>query len=271
MAGIVRNPRAGYIQDFFNAFIESSRRDPYLGDVAKGYTSHDDGWGIGSIGLARSKPSLIYHRSILPLFHTHSLHELYFILRKMSVYDTIYFIIHARKASRGEPYGVEYTHPFKYEIPCGLVFFAHNGGIRKKDLAEKIGVNPWTRVDSDIAGLFIARTISECGIDGLDECIKHAYETLAGYTIENSALNTSLLVLCGPQVKLYASYYHPKKPEEDDQSLSRYYELIAFESEDYIIVSSSTLQLYLGNYRPRTLEEGLYEVTDRGVSRILRF
>jgi len=268
LAAIGLNPRGGWLTDVFKAFVESSRRDDYLAKLTEGRSfSHDDGWGIAGVGIAGSEYAVLYHRSLLPIFHSHSEAELEFILDRLRRYDKIYFISHARKSSRREPYGEEFVHPFKYEFEKGVAWFAHNGGVDKRSLGKVLKVNHLLRVDSDIAGLFIVDRLSKCTSE-IGECVADAYKELTGYVPEGGALNTLLLLLSETGPRLYVSYFYKEATKGIDRLYRDYYKVFSLESDDYIAVSSSTLLNYYNTSNVRELEEGLYELSERGLRKL---
>lgn len=268
LAAVGLNPRGGWLTDIFKAFVESSRRDDYLARLTGGRSlSHDDGWGIAGVGAAGPEYAVLYHRSLLPIFHTHSRAELELIVERLRRYDKIYFIAHARKAGRREPYGEEFVHPFKYEFGKSVAWFAHNGGVDKKSLGKVLNVNHLSRVDSDIAGLFIVDKLSKCTGE-IGECVADAYEELTRYVPEGGALNTLLLLLSESGPRLYVSYFYKETAREVDRLYRDYYKVFSLESDDYIAVSSSTLLNYYNTGNVRELEEGLYELSEKGLRKL---
>ncbi|MGC9012201.1 class II glutamine amidotransferase [Thermogladius sp.] len=249
------------------AFVESSRFDEYLSRLTNGRAySHDDGWGLAGVGVVRSDFAVVYHRSLLPLFSPPSIVELQLLLDRLKRYDSIYFIAHARKSSRSEPYGLEYTHPFKFELGGGVFWFAHNGGLDKKSLAKMLGVNPWVHVDSEVAGMYLARRLSECE-SGPEDCLLDAYRGLVEYT--TSGLNTLLLLLSGESPRLFVTHFFKKTGDgARDEALREYYQLYLLEDGHLKAVVSSTVTRYYGGGGFKPLDEGLYELGLNGLRRV---
>ncbi|AFK50575.1 hypothetical protein TCELL_0150 [Thermogladius calderae 1633] len=249
------------------AFVESSRFDEYLSRLTNGRTySHDDGWGLAGVGAVKSGFAVVYHRSLLPLFSASSLAELQLLLDRLKRYDSVYLIAHARKSSRSEPYGLEYTHPFKFEVGGGVFWFAHNGGVDKKSLAKLMGINPWVHVDSELAGMYLARRLSECK-SRLEDCLLDAYRGLVKYT--TSGLNTLLLLLSGENPRLFVTYFFKKTGDRArDGALKEYFQLYLLEEGGLKTVASSTVAKYYGGGGFQPLDEGLYELGLGGLRRI---
>jgi glutamine amidotransferase len=262
-------PNEGLIKEIVGAFVESSRRDPYLERISGGKLSaHDDGWGSAALGLFRGKPTLAFHRSIEPIFYENSKSAIDLLVKKASKYDSLYLLLHSRKGSPGEPYGLDYTHPFMRISERCVGWFAHNGGANKEELAKKLGVNPWIRVDSELLGYYLLDNVFTCVESGgnVDECVKRAYEDAVHYVVEGSALSTVLLLLVDSQIHLYATHY-TRNVESNERK--QYFATIAYEGEGFSLAGSITIKEYLTpRGKIRYLEPGVYRVEPSGVIKI---
>jgi len=253
------------ISDVLAAFVESNRFDPYLERVSGGrYYSHDDGWGLAAVGYGEN-PSVIYHRMIEPIYYESSLRMLDLIAKRLQRYSEVYLLLHARKSSRNEPYGGEYVHPFMRLLENGAIWFAHNGGAMKNELARELGVYPWVRVDSELLGYFIMGAIDEClsSGGGLDNCVGDAYVKGLNYIPSGSGYNTGLLALVGREASLYLSHRVVGNPS---QELMDYYSMVSYASREVLIAGSITIRNYLPKKITRHLNEsiiepGVYKVT----------
>ena len=258
-----KNLSEDLIKLLVDAFIESSRHDAYLEKIADSRVyAHDDGWGLIAIGLVDNKPTVAYHRTIEPIFHESSKYILSLFVRRISRYDSTYLALHSRKASRREPYGLEYTHPFMRISERGAAWFAHNGGANKTELARRLGVNPWLRVDSELLGYYLMEIALTCTDSGghVDECVKKAYSEAKNYVVERSALNTTLLILVEDKVSLYVTHYIRGVVNEDTKL---YYTIIAYSENNVTFAGSITILNYLPlTYREKamTLKPGVYRV-----------
>ncbi|AFL67014.1 class II glutamine amidotransferase [Desulfurococcus amylolyticus] len=255
--------------EVLNAFIESSKRDPYLERVSGNrYSAHDDGWGIAVVGYG-DNPSIIYHRMIEPIYFENSLRVLDLINKRIQRYKEVYLLIHSRKSSRNEPYGLEYTHPFMRLMENGALWFAHNGGAKKEELARELGVYPWIRVDSELLGYYIMGNIGDCLSinDDLDECVRDAYVKGLKYIPENSGYNTGLLALTSRNTSLYISHKVAGNPS---QALLDYYKIVVYTSDEAVIAGSITIKEYLPSkvseqFKTWFLEPGLYSIRGKEI------
>jgi glutamine amidotransferase len=251
------------IKLFIDAFVESSKYDVYLEKITGGRVyAHDDGWGLIVLGLVNNKPTVAHHHAIEPIFHERSKYILSLFEKRISKYNSIYLTLHARKASKKEPYGLDYTHPFMRMSERCVAWFAHNGGANKIELAKKLGVNPWVRVDSELLGHYLMDIALTC-IDGggdVDECVKKAYGEVKSYVTERSALNTTLLLLVDDKISLYITHYIRGTVDENTKL---YYTIIAYSENNVTLSSSITILNYLSpTHREKALllESGIYRV-----------
>ncbi len=259
------------IRTLVEAFIESSRHDDYLKKITSDKVySHDDGWGLIALGLIDNKPTLAHHHSIEPIFEEYSKHILDLFIKRISRYDLLYLILHSRKSSRREPYGLEYTHPFMRISERCAGWFAHNGGADKGELARVLGVNPWLRVDSELLGHYVMNNVFNCVESGnnIDECVRATYNDAKKYVLEGSALNTSLLLLVDSEIHLYVTHYTRNVTSSDRK---QYYAIVAYTEDGLSLAGSVTLADYLPpKYRDKiiSLEPGIYRVEPSRVFKI---
>ncbi len=243
--------------EFIHKFIDASENDVYLQKISS-RKSHGDGWGLAAIGLTDGEPVVIFHKTILPIYHDLSRDEIELFIERMNRYDQLYLLLHARLSSRREPYGERYTHPFEVLYDDLAIWFIHNGGVDKKELGKTLGLNPIYYTDSWIAAYYIAKYLRQCIVkpEDMDNCVVRAYDELLKYTL--SALNTGLLLLYGNNIRLYTSYYlSPSK--RGDENLINYYQLHYLKLRELASIGSSTLKHYIDK-RLESLEMGLYRL-----------
>ncbi|MEM4558252.1 MAG: hypothetical protein QW251_05615 [Desulfurococcaceae archaeon] len=259
-----RKPDHTTLKTFIEAFVESNRYDHYLASLApdKSVASHDDGWGLVAVGLVDNTPTHAYYKTVEPIFHENSRRILELYTKKMASYDEVYIIVHARKASRREPYGPEYAHPYMMMSDSGIAWFAHNGGADKKLLAEKLGVYPWVRVDSELLGYYVMDNVLSCvgGEGSVDNCVVEAYLAAKHYVVKNSALNTALLVLHEDKPHLYITHW---VREPKTQQHLKYFEMISLLSDAMTFGGSISIREYLPeSYAEKlsSLEPGVYRL-----------
>ena len=149
-------------------------------------------------------------------------------------------ILHARKASKGEPRGVMHAHPYIEGIAARdgyrLIALAHNGGVDKKPLAKLIGVDPDAYTDTHILTLWLIKQL----IHGKD--IEHILKEAYKYT--RTALN---LVIANIEVKkelkatLYAYSFISERIKDEDRL--EYYKPVFFKASGVEGFISSTVKL----------------------------
>lgn len=256
--------------DFINAFIRSSEYDHYLTMISRARKSHGDGWGLAGIGLIHDEPTILFHKDILPIYHSLSRDIINLFINRIKRYDEIYLILHARLSSIKEPYGMIYAHPYEARIgEKGFLWFIHNGGIDKIRIYREAGVEtPYYYTDSWIASLYIARNLSRCiekTVD-IDNCIVEVYEKL----VENvlSALNTGLLVYLENKPFLYASFYY-KNFDELDSRKKDYYQLKTYSSKTLNLVVSSSIDYYIKHVK--NIQQGIYKILPDKIIKIVNF
>lgn len=255
------------------AFVKSSEHDRYLEKASGGKSlSHDDGWGIAAIGLVGGKPSIIQHRSIRPVFDTESLRMINLIVSRLKRYEEAVLLIHSRKASRSEPYGEEYLHPFITLLENGATWFAHNGGADKLRLASLLGVYPWIRVDSELLGYFLIEKIGDClgEQEALDQCVVKAYDSSKEFIPSCNGFNTGLMMLLGNNPHLYLTHWVGQPCS--DQVLLDYYKIATFRIADSLAAGSITILDYLPQDSSISeitiLEPGLYKASKTSFVRL---
>ncbi|WP_448578605.1 class II glutamine amidotransferase [Thermosphaera sp.] len=258
------------------AFVKSSEHDRYLEKASGGKSSsHDDGWGMVAIGLAGGKPSVLQHRSIRPVFDVESLRMINLLRSRLKRYDEVVILIHSRKASRNEPYGEDYLHPFITLLENGAAWFAHNGGADKLKLANLLGVYPWIRVDSELLGYYIVEKIDDClrNGSGLDECVAETYDSSMEFIPSCNGFNTGLMMLLGNNPYLYSTHWVGQPCS--DQALLDYYKIVAFKIGDSMVAGSITILDYLPQDSSISeisiLEPGLYRVLKTGLTRLKKY
>jgi len=196
------------------------------------------------------------------------------VIEKLSGYDLAYLVLHSRASGRSEPYGVEYSHPYRVDTVFGAIWFAHNGSVDKHRLSQKLGqVVPWLYTDSQLLAMYIARSLERCvkQVDDLDNCVSEVYRESLEYVPKLSALNTALLILFKDSVHLYTSFY-VNGWEECEECRKRYYQLYTVVKNGVAAIASSTLKLYVGReleFNP--LEQGVYSVEVERVRLVDRF
>ncbi|MEM0000041.1 MAG: hypothetical protein QXP03_01675 [Desulfurococcaceae archaeon] len=254
-----------------NSFVLSNEYDPYLERVSRGkHKSHDDGWGLVAAGLLKEQPVVAHHKSLEPIYYESSRRVISLFSKKISEYQPLYLVLHARKASAKEPYGIDYVHPFMRLTDNGAAWFVHNGGADKRALAEKLGVYPWIRVDSELLGHYVMDYVLTCaeGGENVDTCVVEAYSEAKNYVLSGSALNTVLLVLFKDSPYLYLTHWL-REPRDDN--LKEYYTIVAYSGDGAVFAGSITIKEYLPGDMSGSvyaLEEGIYRLKPEKLTKI---
>ncbi len=151
------------------------------------------------------------------------------------------FIVHARRASRGEPRGSIHAHPYVCTVhlrnkPLQL-YLAHNGGVNKYELAqqlESVELDHSKYTDSNVLLIWLAEQLEQ-GKELID-----AISDSTIYVKSGSALNLGVLVYEPEDVRLYlVGYVHPEAGKNEDRK--RYYRpFIALAKEEGLIAFASS-------------------------------
>lgn len=260
-----------YLYDIMRAFVLSNMHDPYMAKLtgSKSY-SHDDGWGLVATGYVHDQPTSAFYKSVEPVFHESSIKILKLFVKRIINYKPLYLIIHARKASPMEPYGVEYAHPYMRLSENGVAWFMHNGGAYKTAIAEKLGVNPWIRVDSELLGYYLMDNILSCAEGGndLDSCVVEAYVEARNYVVKGSALNTALLLLFRNKPYLYITHWLREVSEDVKRD---YYTIVAYKSQRLIFAGSISIKEYAPTFIANNivrLDPGIYRLEPGDIVKI---
>ena len=249
-------------RELLDVFTKMSEYDVFLEKITSGRRkSHGDGWGLAGVGVIRDTPAILFHKSILPIYHSVSRDVLELFMNRIKRYETVYLVIHARLSSASEPYGERYTHPFEVEIgdSGNYLWLVHNGGVNKRELGKEIGLtNPYYYTDSWVTALYIARYLEKCvsSPDDIENCIVTAYTGITKYVVEGSALNTGLLLFWNGKPYLYTTYYYREGGKDGDRK--EYYQLHMYIDEHNGVIASSTIRNYIDNVKP--VDNGIYRV-----------
>lgn len=173
------------VHELFSGLKRACSNDPSLDAVAPGCSRHCHGWG----SVIHADNGLFHYRT------SRSIYDDDVTLPKLE--GKIHAIFHGRYASKPDLAGHIFSHPFMRATDDGVIFFAHNGGVKVPDLPER-------KVDSEWA--------MEQAAAGRN--IEQALPLLKEHT--GSALNLLILTIGrdrGAQPLLqYFHYFKPKEP-----------------------------------------------------------
>ncbi len=203
------------IETLLEGLAEAAESDPLLSG-----RSHSDGWGAAVVNEEY-------------VFEIHGLKPIYGdpAYKRLTEYmeDNTYVLIHARRASPGQPRGLLHTHPYHFHGEAGVdVWMAFNGS----------ALNPsgGYRTDAYMIGEELA---DKCGglsdVKLLRECIFREYEGIIDRV--KSGGNLALLATDGfaTELCLYP-YYKTGRPR-----YRRYYTHYLWINEDISFIGSSSI------------------------------
>ncbi len=144
-------------------------------------------------------------------------------------------LFHARRAGRGEPRGSLHAHP--YIVPAtklghAILALMHNGGVEKKALAGRLGVDPGLYTDSNLLALWMASNLTS------EEDLEALLDEARGYT--KSALDV-VIALLRWRGRLEASMHIYSYIASGDPLRLEYYKPILFKAEGTEGYISSTI------------------------------
>jgi len=239
-----------------NAYRKAVWYDPLLEKI-RGVRSHCEGVGVVIASATNGSWRIYYERFDANeyagdscMVNLSALDAIIERVREIVVgggWDRLVVMMHSRRASRGEPRGTLYAHPFHYSVigSHGAIdlFFSHNGGVDKNQLANTLNIRGPLNVYSDsfLAGLFLSNMLSK----GYD--ITTATRRLSSFVKSTSALNLNILALSSDGVKTRVKAYVVGllgHKAEKDPNLRAYYEPILVRGRGLIGYVSSTVKDY---------------------------
>jgi predicted glutamine amidotransferase len=190
---------------------------------------HEDGWGC----VLCSSGGTSYERRTNAIFREDD--DLV-----PDISGTTCAIFHARQASDKAMIGDrKYSHPFREQTEDETVFLAHNGSLRKRDVAAELSppVDSEGKVDSEIGLKYVlqerrrGRTLNE------------AAEELQRFVRRNRALNLLMLEVpkSGPPELYVKHYYMQDLSNSKEKDRTDYYNLHYQRLSGGVAVFSSTL------------------------------
>ncbi len=228
--------RAEIMREILEALLKVATHD-VIGTLSGVDENHPDGWGIYYLNITRGIKMLF--KSSNAVFREEETYKrlVNIVLETCNRQDKCVLLAHVRAASEGEPLGVEHSHPYTYTSRRGIeVVFAHNGAVYKRDLADKLQVDPLNFTDSYIAGLYLTSCIDQG--KSIEETLR---ELMQFYT--KTALMTVTVLNKGNTVEVYVTSHVTEKYAHRIS----YYRLVRVDvdSEDTRIYMSSSIAYYL--------------------------
>ena len=201
------------LMQLYSALKKAAEHDPIAERLGVGFKRHGDGWGYV---IAGDDGSLYHYRTSRAIYE--DLHEVPKITGNFSA------IFHVRKASDNTTIRPSFSHPLLEDNERELIFFAHNGSIKKEPLAKELGFDG-VAIDSELAAKLFAR-------DGI-KCMRLLEKNT------ESALNLLIMRIDRKTGKVKINYknYYVKKDR------SEFYDLYYKKLDNGRAVYSSTLDL----------------------------
>ncbi len=170
-----------------------------------------------------------------------------------------YLVMHARRASPGEPRGSIHAHPYIIthlgESGSRQYFLVHNGGVDKNAIATELlqeSIDTSLVTDSNVLAEALLRGWDG---EGLEE-FKRRFKMLLSHV--RTALITATLAVSVKGARIIATSY---VREDLTPARHRYYETYLVRAKGFIAIASSTVCEYLEETKPG-LERKLLEDID---------
>ncbi|OWJ54561.1 hypothetical protein Pdsh_05895 [Pyrodictium delaneyi] len=271
VAGVAWNREgSGTLAELIRLLAKAASNDPYLAAITGGEARHCHGLGFLLVLGIGTSWRVIYERFDAL---THDIDEeeacqanldvlrgiVEHVAGLISTSERAYVIVHARRAGRSEPRGSLNAHPFvvTLEQPEASLelYLAHNGGLHKDVLGERLGVNPSAYTDSHLLAMYLVRRL-QMGVS-LSDAIAEAREfTKSGLDLAIALLDRGAN---GVKPTLYLVGYMKPGLDENRQ---KYYEPIGFLGDGTAGYVSSTIRdLAIDKGLPLKFERiwGVYE------------
>ncbi len=149
-------------------------------------------------------------------------------------------ILHARRASRGEPRGTLHAHPYIHGVAARAGYkiyaLAHNGGVDKQRLSMLVGVDPTSYTDTHVFMTWLVRRLSY-GVK-LEEALEEAKQYVR--TALDIVLAEAAPKPNGLEVRLHLYGYIVKDLDEERRE---YYRPLFFDAGDAKGYISSTVKM----------------------------
>lgn len=221
------------ILEVLHELTRISRYDPLL--PGKNVGGHENGWGLCIYDHVLK--GMVYYKSGNPLHTQPRIAER--IIHSLVCPCT--GIIHIRRASKGEPLGVNSAHPFIGEVDGAIIALAHNGGIDKYSLAKELGLDGNLNNVSDTYMYFklLLREYDRC--HDIVNALRSTTTLLLTKNLVKSTINSVVLYVYEGDVKVYVveDWEHFKDDKRE------YYRIDYAVKEDIVVAASSTLHRLL--------------------------
>ncbi|MEB3844557.1 MAG: hypothetical protein LRS48_02605 [Desulfurococcales archaeon] len=267
------------------ALVDAARRDPYLERLTGGKArSHCHGYGYVLItSHTRGPPWRVRYEkfdSYTPGEDRDPGRACRSNLERLeeaveSVSQTLlgaeraYLILHARRAGRREPRGTVHAHPYHETVhtrdgPVEM-WLAHNGGLKKDELAGELGVEAASYTDTGLLAAWIARRAEE---DKEDKKIAKALGE--GYKHVKSAYIVAVLTLASKPSQDPGLLLAVGLPgwKEKEAERADYYRPLLYRSDGIFAYASSTVEIYGENHGLE--KKGFSEITVGKGPKIIR-
>lgn len=210
-----------------------SRYDPLL--PGRNVGGHEDGWGLCIYDYALG--GIVHYKSGAPLHSQPRIAEE--IIHSLTCPCT--GIVHIRRASRGEPLGVNSAHPFVGEVDGAIIALAHNGGVDKYGLSRELGFNGDLSNVSDTYMYFKLLLREYSRHHNIVDALRTTITLLLAKNLVKTTINSLILYVRGDDARVYVL----EDWEHFKGSRREYYRIGYATKEDVVVVASSTLHRLL--------------------------
>lgn len=222
--------------DIIDKLVKSAKHDPRATWDDK---MHNDGWGIVLVSRGPGSLAKLFYKSIKPIFDD----DISWI-RSIIGSGPISGMIHARKASDGEPKNVDSSHPHEVFVGDGFLYLVHNGSVDKLliagYMADEFGYKLSTGEISDTKALLILLSAIYEKTQNLEAALMELAQLSRNLGIIRTSLNIGVMHVSEKGEELFAASMYSRNTWSDERKRN-YLDMYLLKDEDNIIVASPTL------------------------------
>ena len=203
---------------------------------------HNDGWGIIAINSGPESLTKLFYKSTKPIFDEDTSW-----IRSIVGPGPISGMIHARKASDGEPKNVDSSHPHEVFVGDGFLYLVHNGSVDKSLIARHMADNFGYKINideiSDTKALLILLSAIYEKTQSLEDSLMELAQLSRDLGIIKTSLNIGVMHVSEKGEELFAASMYNRNTWSNE-SKRKYIDMYLLKDEDNVIVASPTLVDY---------------------------
>ncbi len=169
---------------------------------------------------------------------------------RLALAEKAVVLFHARKASRGQPRGTKHAHPYQAVLdtvygPLEL-FLAHNGSVRREEIAKLLGLYPYTNyTDSYLLLQLVSRYVESTG--SLEKLHDNLVEALSkGSKFEERGYNVALVAYDPYSEEIHVVFSGRLREDARSKARIEYYKTYTYLEPSLLLWLSSTIKDNLG-------------------------